>query len=180
MKKRITMGVAVVAVVGIAILSFFLLKPRDVFQKFNLDPSNVSALIEQLENESFPNSLSASITDQQVLIYYQNETYEIDIHDSLLYVSFAPYLTYTHDCFRHSLTGCQGEMVNQNMVVKIYDDSLQLLDTKTVNTGKDGFIGLFLERNRTYKIVVEYENMQTEFFVMSGTTQTCYSELKLQ
>lgn len=180
-KKKYIFILGCIVIIGIvAIMIQFVFKERDVFEKYGLDKSNVIELIEKLENNDFPDELSASITEEQVLIYFKEDTYEIDIPENVLYISFAPYLTYTHDCFRHSLTGCQGELVNKDMLIKVYSQNEELIFSRQENTGDDGFIGLFLESNQTYKIEITYENTQVMFMVQSGTSQTCYSELQLQ
>lgn len=43
----------------------------------------------------------------------------IDLPGEKPYVSIAPYVDTTHDCFYHSLTSCRGELGNEEVDVKI-------------------------------------------------------------
>ena len=52
----------------------------------------------------------------------------VDLPDNQTYVSIAPYLTSTHDCFYHSLTTCLGELDNEDIQVTITDDAIGLIE----------------------------------------------------
>src|SRR5699024_1926907 len=65
---------------------------------------------------------SASITSQQLIVTNSDESKSAyTLPDEEFFVSIAPYINETHPCTNHSLTGCQGEMVNEEFDVYIED-----------------------------------------------------------
>lgn len=145
------------------------------YEEFGLNINDQESLINDLENKNYNQEISASISDKQIFIYHKNEEYEIMLKDDLFYVSLAPYINQTHGCYTHSLTGCQGELIDKDFLVKIFDEEDNLLEEKTINSGSDGFFGLFLEKGITYKIIVEYEGLNTSYDIIANTDQTCFT-----
>lgn len=163
---------------GFLIALIFIFKTNDetkFFEKYSLNIEDQVSIINDLENKNFNQEFSASITDEMIIIYHKNKSYEINLEEDLFYVSLAPYINQTHGCYTHSLTGCQGELVDKDFLVKIYDEEDNLLEVKTINTGSDGFFGLFLEKGITYKIIVEYEDLSTSYDIDAYTDQTCFT-----
>src|SRR3954452_10602459 len=73
---------------------------------------------------------SASITSHQLLVTDSDGvelTYDLPEDD--FFVSIAPYVDKTHPCTVHNLTGCQGEMAEEEFDVYIEDmDGNVILD----------------------------------------------------
>ena len=177
MNRKRLIFIALIGVLGVVGL-FFFSQPDDVLKdEYQLKTDDIEVLIDQLETRDFEGALSASITHQTVSIQTEEDAYTFDLLNEMFYISFAPYINMTHECYTHSLTGCQGELVNQDMEIKVYDESNQLIDDRIINTGDDGFIGLFLESGQTYRIDVVYNDLTTEFY--TSPTQTCYTEARL-
>ena len=156
----------------------FIFKPTEknkFFEEYGLDISDQVELINRLENDDFNQEISASITNEQIFIYHNKKEYEIILKDDLFYVSLAPYINNTHGCYTHSLIGCLGELINKDLLVKIYDEEDNLLEEKEVNTGSDGFFGLFLEKGVTYKIIITYAGLSTSYDIDAFTDQTCFT-----
>jgi hypothetical protein len=147
-------------------------KEEDIF------PSDIKQLIYNLEEGIYEKKYSASINSENVYIKSEKKSYTYTLPDDLFYISFAPYMTYTHECFTHSLTGCQGELSNKDMYVKVYDSNDNIIIDEMMNTGDDGFIGLFLEKDMDYRVDVEYDGYGSSF--VTDPLQTCYTEVKLR
>src|SRR5699024_8320626 len=63
---------------------------------------------------------SASITSSQLIVTDENEEEtSYDLPDDEFFVSIEPFVNETHECTIHSLTGCQGEMVNEDFDIHI-------------------------------------------------------------
>ena len=69
-----------------------------------------------------PTDLIASVRADELLLSSGDQEVVVDLPDNQTYVSIAPYLNSTHDCFYHSLTTCQGELGNEDIQVKITDE----------------------------------------------------------
>src|SRR5699024_12202939 len=65
---------------------------------------------------------SASIDSELLMVTEDGGEQIYDLPDGEFFVSVAPFITYTHPCSVHSLTGCQGELVNADMDVQITDE----------------------------------------------------------
>jgi hypothetical protein len=143
-----------------------------------LIPSDMNQLIYNLEERAYGNTYSASIDSEYIYISSDNKSYTYALPEDLFYISFAPYMTYTHECFTHSLTGCQGEMDNIDVYVIVYDDTGKIIKDEIMNTGDDGFIGLFLQKGIDYLVDIEYDGLKSSF--ETNPEQTCYAEVRLK
>lgn len=65
------------------------------------------------------------------------------------YVSVAPYVDQTHECFFHSLTTCLGELPDEAFEATFTSDDGDVLLEETVRTQDNGFVGLWLPRGVT-------------------------------
>ncbi|WP_228018852.1 MULTISPECIES: CueP family metal-binding protein [Brachybacterium] len=63
-----------------------------------------------------------------------------------LYVSVAPFVSSTHECFLHSLTTCLGELAEEELAVRGEDASGTVLIDEERTTAPNGFLGLWLPR----------------------------------
>lgn len=124
---------------------------------------------------------SASITSEQ-LIVVENEEEKLvyDLPEDEFFVSIAPYINETHPCDNHSLTGCQGELVNEQFDVYIEDTEGKVLIDETLESQENGFIDLWLPRDETYKIKIEHEGkvVESEFSTFENDG-TCITTMQL-
>jgi hypothetical protein len=97
------------------------------------------------------------------------------------FVSIAPYVNKTHPCTNHSLTGCQGEMVKEEFNVHIEDIEGNVIVDETMKSQKNGFIDLWLPRNRTYRAVITQGDKKVEagLFTFEGGG-TCITTMQLK
>ena len=66
---------------------------------------------------------SASITSTQLIVTDSDDKELVyDLPEEEFFVSIAPFINETHPCENHSLTGCQGELANQDFNLYIEED----------------------------------------------------------
>lgn len=96
------------------------------------------------------------------------------------FVSIAPYINKTHPCSNHVLTGCQAELTNKDFNIILTNQSGEEILKEVVTSGDNGFIDLWLPRNETYTINIEFEGKTnvSEFSTFKDSN-TCISNFKL-
>ncbi|KGX84583.1 CueP family metal-binding protein [Pontibacillus litoralis] len=141
--------------------------------------TDVKELVSQL---SASNTVeSASIDGKNLVVQDGGEENVYNLPQDEFFVSVAPYLTYTHPCEFHSLTGCQGELIGEEMDVKITDEQGKVHIDETVTTLENGFMDFWLPRDEQYTIEVNYQNKQTEYsFSTFEEDSTCLTDLQLK
>lgn len=128
-----------------------------------------------------PTDLIASVRADELLLSSDDQEVVIDLPDNQTYVSIAPYLTSTHDCFYHSLTTCLGELDNEDIQVTITDEATgEVLIDEQTTTFDNGFVGFWLPDDATGTIEITHQGRTgvTEF----STTEdgaTCVTDLRL-
>lgn len=126
--------------------------------------------------------LTASIrADELQLADTSGTTTSVPLPADTFYVSFAPYVSTTHDCFYHSLTTCLGELRNVDVQVTVTDKTggSTLVDT-TVRTYDNGFFGLWLPRDLDGTITIGYAGKSVTAPVKTGEKDpTCVTTAKL-
>lgn len=98
------------------------------------------------------------------------------------YVSFAPYVSRTHDCHFHSLTTCVGELQNAEVSVKITDDATgEVLVDDSLTTFDNGFVGLWLPRGIDATVTVEHDGKtaSSPITTKGDDAATCVTTLHL-
>src|SRR5690625_1726459 len=78
---------------------------------------------------------SASITSTALIVTDSEENEEIyPLPQDEFFVSIAPYIDETHPCTNHSLTGCQGELVEKEFDIFIEDTEGNVVIEDTIKT----------------------------------------------
>ena len=96
------------------------------------------------------------------------------------YLSFAPYVDQTHECYFHSLTTCVGELRNTEMAVTLTDADGAVIVDEVLTSNDNGFIGLWLPRGTEGTLTVEYDGMSVVADVSTGADDpTCLTDLRL-
>ena len=125
--------------------------------------------------------VSASITSDELIVTDQkNEKTIYELPEDEFFVSIAPYIDVTHDCAIHSLTGCQGELIEQDFQVTIYDEEGNVVMDQEMQSFKNGFIDLWLPRNQTFQLQIKYEDKiaESEISTFNGDN-TCITTMQL-
>lgn len=126
---------------------------------------------------------SASITSGQLIVTGDNSkeiTYNLP--EDEFFLSIAPYIDKTHPCAIHSLTGCQGEMTDEEFSVAIQDsEGNSVMDKTTMKSQDNGFIDLWLPRDKTYHITVEHDGKTAESAISTfENDDTCIATMQLK
>lgn len=105
---------------------------------------------------------------------------KMKLPDGQFYLSIAPYVNQTHECFYHSLTTCSGELAGQTVDVTIVDSAGKTLVQGPVKTYSNGFVGFWLPRDIQGTITVAYEGRTaTSAITTDREAPTCLSTLQL-
>ena len=125
---------------------------------------------------------SASITSNELIIKEDDNSEAVyELPEDEFFVSIAPFINETHPCDIHSLTGCQGELVEEEFEVNIKDSSGETILDETKKTEKNGFIDLWLPRDDVYDVEITQDGKvtQSEISTFEGD-QTCITTMQLQ
>ena len=151
------------------------------FDLADADATEVIDTLDRLSRDERPTNLMASVGVDRLLITAGDSQLAMDIPDDRFYLSFAPYLTSTHDCFYHSLTTCTGELAAADIGVQIVDDSTgEVLVDGDYTTFDNGFLGFWLPRDITATLRVTYDDKAVEQPISTGEdAPTCVTTLPL-
>jgi hypothetical protein len=125
--------------------------------------------------------LTASVRPDGVLLSSAEGEVTVPAPDGLHYLSVAPYVTGTHDCFFHSLTTCTGELGGQEVGVRIVDDeSGEVYVDETLTLQDNGFTGFWLPSDVTATVTVTSADGTGTATVSTGPDDlTCLTSLRL-
>lgn len=124
--------------------------------------------------------VNASITSHELIVTDNGEKTSFDLPENEFFVSIAPFVENTHECAIHSLTGCQGELVDKKFDVHIQDEEGTVVVDETIASLENGFIDLWLPRDRTYQVKIEYDGKTVESKISTfKDDNTCITTMKL-
>lgn len=138
--------------------------------------------LDRMERDARPTDLVASVRTDEVLVTdtVTGDEAVVDLPSDQFYLSFAPYLTYTHDCFYHSLTTCTGELFNEEIDVTIVDTDGEILVDETMTMFDNGFVGVWLPADIEATLTVEYDGKTGTTEIGTGVDDpTCLTTLRL-
>ncbi|WP_211296439.1 CueP family metal-binding protein [Paenibacillus donghaensis] len=123
-----------------------------------------------------------SVKSRELIVTGEDQkttTYDLPKDD--FFLSIAPYIEHTHPCATHSLTGCQGELADEEFSVTIDDsEGNTVMDTTLMKSQSNGFIDLWLPRDQTYRVTVEHEGRQSEAELSTfESDDTCVTTMQL-
>lgn len=124
---------------------------------------------------------SASITSTELIVTNeQNKQTRYDISKEDFFVSIAPFINETHPCEIHSLTGCQGELVNKDFDLYIEDENGDVILDESMNSSDNGFIDLWLPRDQTFKVKISHEGKEVDSEISTfDNSWTCITTMQL-
>lgn len=124
---------------------------------------------------------SASITSTKLIVTDSNKKELVyDLPEDDFFVSIAPYVNETHPCTNHSLTGCQGEMVEEDFDVYIQDNEGNVVLDENLKSQSNGFFDLWLPRGKTYHITIAHDGKKVESsFSTFQSDGTCITTMQL-
>ncbi|MFJ2519318.1 CueP family metal-binding protein [Cellulosimicrobium cellulans] len=137
--------------------------------------------LEGLETADRPTDLVASVRAAELVL--ADESYEttVPLPEDTFYLSVAPFVDETHECFYHSLTTCQGELAGEPVSVTVVDAATgEVLVEEDTTLGANGFVGLWLPRDVDAELRVEHEGRVGTTTVSTGADDpTCLTTLQL-
>lgn len=155
----------------------------DRLAEYDVDADGqMQAIIEQLDqvDQQRPLQVQGSVRADHVVFSGEEGEVEVPIEGDEVYVSIAPYLTQTHDCFYHALGSCQGELVGEDVQVTITDSEGEVLVDEDVTTYANGFVGFWLPADRTGTITITDGERTGEVAFDTGPDgATCITTLQL-
>lgn len=151
---------------------------------YDLDGMDGMQIVDHLERMSLPDrpsDLMASVRADELLLAGVEQEIAVPLSADRFYLSVAPYVGQTHECFYHSLTTCRGELANQEIGVRILDDVTgETLVDEDVTTFDNGFAGFWLPRDVKGTIEVTYDGLTgKQEFSSSDEGATCLTTLQL-
>src|SRR5699024_7427672 len=98
---------------------------------------------------------SASITSSELIVTDENEEEtSYDLPEDELFVSIAPFVNETHECTIHSLTGCKGEMVDEDSDIHIENLLGEVILDEKKQTEANGFVDSWSTREDRYDVTI--------------------------
>lgn len=148
-----------------------------------MDAREVIDTLDVMPIDERPQGFRASIRpDELILSTSETSTRSLPMPEDLFYVSVAPYVSTTHDCYFHSLTTCKGEQRNTEMKVSVTDKATgeSVLD-ETLTSFDNGFVGLWLPRglDATLNVEVDGRSATQEISTKASDDATCLTTLHL-
>ena len=157
-----------------------------ILAKYDLAGLDGRAIVDRLDRvpvASRPATLRASVRPGQLLLSEvgSDQPTAVDLPDDLFYLSIAPYIEQTHDCYFHSLTTCQGELAGKDLHVTITERATgNVLVDGVTTTFDNGFVGFWLPSGIDATINVTYEGYAASAEISTGPdAPTCLTTVKL-
>ncbi len=125
---------------------------------------------------------NASITSEQLIVTNDEGEEEAvyDLPEDEFFVSIAPFEQQTHPCEIHSLTGCQGEMVQEEFEVYIENAAGDVVIDEPMQTEENGFIDLWLPRDETYTVEIKQDGKEVTSEISTFQDDfTCITTMQL-
>lgn len=154
----------------------------DLLERYGLASLTTAEIVEKLDQspETRPTKLAGSVRPDQLLLSEGDEQLALDMPDDQFYLSVAPYLTHSHDCFYHNTGSCQGELVNSQVHVTITTADGIVIVNRDATTYANGFIGFWVPTGSSGTITVSQDGKSgTVPFATGDQDATCITTLKL-
>lgn len=154
-----------------------------LLEAHGLDGMQAVEIIDQLDRTAVAErdtGLMASVRADSLLITDGQEEVSLELPGDRFYVSVAPYVSQTHDCYYHSLTTCLGELSQEEVDLRVTDSDGAVLLDEAVTTFDNGFVGVWLPRDVTGTIEISVDGMSgSASFATTGDGATCITTLQL-
>lgn len=145
-----------------------------------LAPVDVVDALEALPPAARPTDYTVSVRPAALVVTDADGERELPLPDDVFYLSVAPYVDATHECFFHSLTTCLGELADEEVSVTVVADDGEVLLDETRRTAANGFLGLWLPRDVRGTLTVASEGRSASTAFGTGEDDpTCLTTLQL-
>ena len=150
---------------------------------YDLDGLEADQIVDELDRlggADRPTDLMASIRPDELVFSDGQQELAMAMPEDRFYLSVAPYVDQTHECFYHSLTTCTGELGGEDVQVTIVDEAGEVLVEEQTTTYDNGFVGFWLPREVAGTIRVSYDGLEGEAeFSTTDDGATCVTTLQL-
>lgn len=130
-----------------------------------------------------PTELRASVRPGELILsdVGSDDVTVVDLPDDAFYLSIAPYIDQTHDCYFHSLTTCRGQLAGTELRVTISQrDTGAVLVDEVTRTFDNGFVGFWLPSGTEATLDIEYDGYTASRDISTGPdAPTCLTTVQL-
>jgi len=125
--------------------------------------------------------VTSHVTSQEVVFEFESgKKVNVPMLDAKMLIAFAPYISKTHPCEKHYMSGCQGELVD--VPVRVYgvaSDGTVVIDD-TYRTMENGFFELWLPRDMEITLTMEgLDKKAVGKISTSRNSNTCITTFQL-
>ncbi|MGO1283698.1 MAG: CueP family metal-binding protein [Brachybacterium sp.] len=158
---------------------------QDLLRGHDLEGLSAREVIDHLEALPLPErpqDLLASVLPESLSLSDATGTeISLPLPEGESYISIAPFVEATHECFFHSLTTCLGELQETEIeVTATAADGTTLLDEVRA-TAPNGFLGLWLPRDEELTVTLAHEGASASGPLLTDAeAPTCVTTMQLR
>lgn len=140
------------------------------------------AALEQTGLDDRRTDLIASVHPNQVVLTAGQQEITVPIPEGQHYLSIAPSINQTHECYFHSLTTCTGELGGQDVTIEIVDATTgEVYIDQEQPLEENGFAGVWLPQDITAAVTITSEHREGTARISTGDDDlTCLTSLQLR
>ena len=128
----------------------------------------------------FPNVATYVTTENIRFLLPDEQIVDVPMPPDSMVVAAAPYIRNTHPCTVHTMSSCQAELRNEPIEVTVLDEEGRIFLNETVKSLGNGFVELWLPRDRRFRIRFEARGLAVESTVETfDGSPTCITNLPL-
>lgn len=137
--------------------------------------------LDRMSVKDRPADLRASVRPDTLVVSGDDAEVALTLPADRFYLSVAPYVDTTHECFNHSLTTCKGELGGKDVDVSLVEDGSGRVLAEGVRTVFDnGFIGFWLPKDITATLRISHEGKVAQSQVSTDAdAPTCLTTMHL-
>ena len=164
------------------LISFF--AGQALLAKHALTGKSAMEVIDTLDRmpiEERPTDLKASVRPDTLLVSGDGAEVSLPIPADRFYLSVAPYVDSTHECFNHSLTTCKGELGGEDVEVSLVEEGSGTVLADGVKTVfANGFVGFWLPKDTTATLRIRHGGKEAQAQVSThADAPTCLTTMQL-
>lgn len=130
---------------------------------------------------SVPKIKTYVTTKEAVFEFPDGRVVKKSLPNDLFYMAVAPFVNGTHTCETHYPSSCDGEMKEKQFTVSAVDENENSVFNGNITSLKNGFIELWLPRNKNIKLSISYSGLNgTETLPTKDDSRTCITTIRLK
>lgn len=153
-----------------------------VLAQAGLEGQETTEVIAALEasSEDRTSGPAGSVRYDHVLLVTDDQEVAMPIPEDRFYLSVAPYVNRTHECYYHNLATCQGELAGEIVHVTVTDEAGQTLVNEDTRLHGNGFAGFWLPRDIQGTMTITYDGKESTVPIATGVDDpTCVTTMQL-